>query len=175
MILYHGTDAAVIHELRPVSTDREGRKIAYLTDNFAYSLFYLRDREIDFVTCGVDKHGVVRYDEKFPDQLRVIYAGRSGWIYEAEADAQPTKTNGIFVCTQAAPVVRAQYIADAYEAICAEIERGHVVLKRFEDLTAQERALNDMGVRMELARDLSPAKRAFFLKHFPNIEKSSVD
>lgn len=59
MKLYHGTTVSGLDTLRTKSCDREGNEVLYLTDNWAYSLFYIRERELDFVTCGVGDGGVV--------------------------------------------------------------------------------------------------------------------
>ncbi len=57
------------------------KPVVYFTPNRAYALFYIRDREINWVTCGVKEDGVIRYDERFPDQLKTIYQGVSGYVY----------------------------------------------------------------------------------------------
>ena len=56
-VFYHGSAAAGIATLET----RGEKHVVYLTDNRAYALFYLRDPQIDFVTCGVTRDGTVRY------------------------------------------------------------------------------------------------------------------
>lgn len=169
MKLYHGTDVSGLEILRANSRDREGRPVLYLTDHFSYSLFYIRDREIDFVTCGVRDGGVIHYDEKFPDQLEILYRGRSGWVYEVDVDAEPTRTKGIYVVRKDAPVSRVYRIPDALTAIRDEIGKGRIQLLRYEDLTAEQRHLNREGmIRYFLSgRKLSPEKEQFHRQHFP--------
>lgn len=74
MLLYHGSAAGGLTRLT-------GQPCVYLTPYPCYALCYIRDPNVNYVTCGVDKDGVVRYDENFPEQLRTLYAGRSGWLY----------------------------------------------------------------------------------------------
>ncbi len=168
MRLFHGTTEENIERLEPVSKDREGKPVAFLTDVFAYSLFYIRDREIDFVTCGVRTGGKVHYDEKFPDQLRVLYAGRAGWVYEAEAQAEKHTINGIWLCRESCAVVKKHFVADAYEAIMKEIEKGNVEVRRYEDATEEEKALDREGMVLKLRgmRNMSEKCATFYREHF---------
>ena len=169
MRLYHGTTAGGLDILCANSYDRNGNPVLYLTDNRAYSLFYIRDRVVDFVTCGVGIDGVVHYDEKIPNQLELLYQGKSGYIYELEADAQPTNTNGIYVISQNLQIVKSAYIPDVYDAICAEISKGNVGVVHYEELTEEQRQLNEEGMyRWFLAEQgMHPVKRAFLQAHFP--------
>ena len=57
-MMYHGSAAAGIQTLQA----RGEKRVVYLTDNYVYALFYLRDPQIDFVTCGVTRDGTVCYD-----------------------------------------------------------------------------------------------------------------
>lgn len=169
MRLYHGTTEAGIETLRVNSRDQQGNPALYLTDNRAYGLFYIRDREIDFVTCGVDEKGTVHYDEKLKDQLKTLYQGRSGYIYTTEQDAQASKTNGIYMCREQAKVTNAEYIPDVYEAILQEIEMGHVDLLLYENLTEEQRMLNHHGiVHMIKSLPMNPRKEAFIREFFPD-------
>ena len=149
--------------------DQAGNPILYLTDNWAYSLFYIRDREIDFVTCGVREGGIVHFDERFPRQLETLYNGMSGWIYEVEADAKPTKIKGIYVLRDGAKVTGKWYIPDALGAIREEIEKGTVHFLAYEDLTQAQKQQNREGMtRWFLTNgDKNTKKTEFFRQHFP--------
>ncbi len=172
MRFYHGTTQSGLTELHPAGENRP----LYLTDSFAYSLFYLRDREIDFVTCGVGPDGKVRYDEKFPDQLRILYQNRSGWVYEAEADAEPGRVSGIFTTPHAVSTLSARFIPDVYQAILDEIERGNVILLSYDETTPEQRQLNQQGIaHMLQTMPNMPEKRLDFLReHFPDAWNSTL-
>ena len=89
---YHGITTPGITELW-------AKPIVYLTPNRAYALFYIMDKNINWVTCGVKEDGVVHYDEQFPNQLEKLYGGKSGFIYKSN-DAElftPGKSRGIVV------------------------------------------------------------------------------
>ena len=83
MTFYHGSIIPGITELGTNSLMHDESKtiIVYLTPNRAYVLFYIRDLEINHVTCGVTDEGFIRYDEQFPDQLEKIYKGVNGYLY----------------------------------------------------------------------------------------------
>lgn len=169
MQLFHGTTEAGIEILRAESHDKQGNAVVYLTDNWTYSLFYIRDRKIDFVTCGVDEQGIVHYDEKFKDQLKILYQGRPGYIYATEQDAQPSRINGIYTVQGQVKVTNAEYVPDVYEAIQREIELGHVELLLYEALTEEQKLLNHQGiVHMIDHVSMNPEKEAFVREYFPD-------
>lgn len=168
MKLYHGTTVAGIDTLRVNSHDREGRPVLYLTDNLPYSLFYIRDREIDFVTCGVGRDGIVRYDEKFPNQLKLLYQGRAGYVYEVEVLTESGSVPGIWLCREEAKVTTVRYIPDAYETIWKEIQKGTVEFLPYEQLSREQREQNHAGVVDFLRRfPINAAQEAFYREHFP--------
>ena len=169
MRLYHGTTVKGLDILRANSRDKNGNPVLYLTDNRAYSLFYIREREIDFVTCGVGAEGIVHYDEKIPNQLELLYQGKTGYVYEVEADAEPTKINGIYVTSQDTKITAVTYIPEAYGAICNEIRKGNVEILHYEELTEEQRRLNEEGIRRWLQSEqrMHPKKEMFLRTHFP--------
>lgn len=169
MKLYHGTTIPGLEVLKANSCDRDGNRVLYLTDNYPYSLFYIRDREIDFVTCGVWEGGIVHYDEKFRDQLKILYQGMSGWVYEVEADAEPTKIRGIYVVQGDVAVTGAVHIPDALEAIRSEIAKGSVHFLPYEELSDSQKEMNHEGmVRLfHSGSNRNPRKEAFLREHFP--------
>jgi len=144
MQYYHGSPVAGITALVPPPG-----KTLYLTNNRAYALFYIRDLDVNWVTCGVAPDGAVHYDEQFPGQLRALYAGRSGWLYICEADALFVQGTSpwIVTCVHTVPVTSAEHIPDAHAAILREIGLGAVRVKRYEDKTpAQKQDIFEMMV-----------------------------
>ena len=175
MIFYHGTELANLESLRPNSLDKQGKPCLYLTDNRAYSIFYLRDRKIDFVTCGVGPDGKVHYDEKFPDQLKILYQGRSGYIYALDTQAEQTGIRGVWTCREEVRVRSFTFIPDVYQAILDEIEKGTVAFLPFEQLREEQLENNHEGaVRMFLSgKKMNPEKEAFYREHFPKAWEES--
>ena len=162
---YHGSPVAGIETLAP----QPGGPL-YLTNNRAYALFYIRDMEINWVTCGV-RGGVVVYDEQFPDQLRTLYAGRGGWLYACENDGfAPGNSPWIVLADKAVPVAAAEFIPDAYEAILREIDAGTVRVDRYESKTPQQlREYNEHLSRTILENRLGAdtPKARFIKQYFP--------
>ena len=169
MKLYHATTVPGLDVLKANSHDRDGKPVLYLTDNFSYSLFYIRDREIDFVTCGVREGGIVHYDEKFPHQLETLYEGLSGYVYEVEAEAEATKIKGIYVARGDLTVAGSIQIPDALRAIREEIGKGNVCFLRYESLTEEQKKLNFDGLVQWFASEttMNPRKINFLREHFP--------
>ena len=84
-ILYHASNIGNLTEIKPLSKlHASGETVAYFTPIRAYALFYLRDMEINHVTCSVNKDDVVVYHEQFSNQLKTLYQGRSGYLYICE-------------------------------------------------------------------------------------------
>ena len=143
MLCYHGSPVAGINTLTPPP----GGPL-YLTNNRAYAMFYIRDMEINWVTCGV-RDGVVVYDELFPDQLRTLYAGRGGWLYASENDGfAPGNSPWIVLADKAVPVVVVEYISDAYEAILREIDAGTVRVDSYDPPPACVLAEDGNGINL---------------------------
>ena len=161
MLLYHGSAAGGLTRLT-------GQPCVYLTPYPCYALCYIRDPNVNYVTCGVDKDGVVRYDENFPEQLRTLYAGRSGWLYRCgEGDGAPIQTSQTPVDVQAA-----QYIPDVYAALLRFEEAGELAVNRWEARSeADRRAVWEMTVRSVCKNgylDTATEKAAFYRRHFPS-------
>ncbi|MDR0287310.1 MAG: hypothetical protein LBI03_06380 [Clostridiales bacterium] len=69
-LFYHASNIENLSELLPLSTMRgTGEKVCFFTTTRAYAFFYLRDMDINYVTCGVHDNGIVIYEEQFPNQL----------------------------------------------------------------------------------------------------------
>jgi len=167
MPYYHGSPVAGIQALAPPPGG-----VIYLTNCRAYALFYIRNLEVNHVTCGVARDGAVEYDEQFPGQLRAHYAGRGGWLYACDGeDFTQGHSPWIVKADRAVNVASADYIPDAHEAIAREIEVGAVRVKRYEDKTqAQKRDITEMTAWVILRDGYLEAgtpKSRFYERSFP--------
>ncbi len=173
-IYYHGTTEELT-VLNAVSKDHADAQnsVIYLTPNRAYALFYIRDREINWVTCGVKEDGVIRYDERFPDQLKTIYQGVSGYLYTCEDNGLfvASKTREIWICNQSVSITGREFISDVYDEILKCEKSGLVNIRRYETLPEDDKQdVFDMMVHLIFKNDWvnSISKKAvFFQKHFP--------
>jgi len=167
MPYYHGTPIANLKTLMPPPGG-----VIYLTNCRAYALFYIRDLEVNHVTCGVAEDGAVVYDEQFPGQLRTHYAGRCGWLYTCGVDGlAPGSSSWIVTADRSVTVASAQFIPDACEAILREVAAGAVRVKRWEDKTqAQKREITEMVAWVILRNGYLGAgtpKAYFYARSFP--------
>jgi hypothetical protein len=173
-LFYHGTTEE-LSELNAISIDHADthNSVIYLTPNRAYALFYIRDREINWVTCGVREDGVIRYDERFPDQLKTIYQGVSGYIYSCEDNGSfiASETRDIWTCNQPITISGREFITDTYDEIMKYKKSGLVNVRRYETLPEEEKKdVFDMMANLIFKNDWvnSTSKKAtFFRQHFP--------
>ncbi|HBL84396.1 MAG: hypothetical protein A2Y17_04790 [Clostridiales bacterium GWF2_38_85] len=176
MTFYHGSSIAGIAEIGAKSeiNEREKAPVVYLTPNRAYALFYIRDLEVNFVTCGVTAAGYIRYDERFPDQLRMLYKGKSGYLYKCgeSTDFKTTSTRGVWVTKNPVLVEGVEYIPDVYEEILKYEATGEVRVIRFETLTdGQKQDIFDMLVNYIYKNDMInqfTRKAEFYRNNFPD-------
>jgi len=141
---YHASNIKDLNVLMPISQlHGSDDKVCYLTTVRAYALFYLRDMELDFVTCGMSGDGIVIYDEKFQGQLEALYRGRSGYLYVCENNGQiEMKRKGIWASSSSVTVLNAEYIEDVYDAILEAERNGEAVIIRYESLSDEKKLEN---------------------------------
>ena len=165
---YHGTTMPGITELK-------ANPIVYLTPNRAYALFYIIDKNVNWVTCGVkDNDGKVHYDERFPNQLEKLYNGKSGYLYRCN-DAEGLtlgKSRDIVVSQSPVAVAGYEFIPDVYHEILKYEKTGAVVVKRYENLTDTEKKdVFDMMLNYIYKNDLlaeKGTKAEFIRENFPD-------
>lgn len=171
---YHASNTGNIRQLLPLSTlHSSGDKVCYLTPLRTYALFYLRDRAINHVTCGVSDNGIAVYHEQFPDQLRKSYQHRSGYLYTCENSDNIIKahTNGVWAAYKPITVTSEEYIEEAYTEILAAEGRGEVQVIRYESISDEKKReitvmMKNLIIRKNLLHSSSPAAR-FFAENFP--------
>ena len=92
--LYHGS---IIRGLKLILANAkshvDGSPVAYFTTDRVYALICCRSREENFVTMGI-KDGIQHYYERFPDQLKIMYDGKEGFLYRPISNVNLTNTNG---------------------------------------------------------------------------------
>ena len=117
---YHGSVNPNLEHLDIISKCNENPNIkcAYITDNYAYSLFYIRDMDINIVTAWVNQNGIACYEEQFENQLEIMYQNRSGYIYECgnENNFIKSSTNGIYYSTSPIYFNNRIYVENAFES-----------------------------------------------------------
>jgi len=166
--LYHGTIARGLREIIP----RE-HSVVYLTPNYAYALFYIVDKDINWITCGVKENGIVQYEEQFPNQLQTIYKGNNGSLYTMiSTDAMESTANAAIWTAKKPVAVHAEaHIADVYAALLEEEQAGNIVVNRYADAANnRKREIHEMMVRYIHKSNLteqSTKKSRFIRDNFP--------
>ena len=173
MTLYHGSPIANITELgtRSITHDETKSSAVYLTPNRAYALFYIRDLDINYVTCGVTEEGYIRYDERFSGQLKTLYSGRSGYLYCVSGSFEQTSTRDVWVSKNPVVIESVEYISDVYEEILKFEAIGQVKVNRYENLTYKDKQdVYDMIVNSLYKSgmtDKNTPKAYFYRDNFP--------
>lgn len=177
--LYHGSITPGITTLEVRSrlhgTDK---RVVYLTDSIPYALFYIWDSahnglRAKYVTGGF-RGGQAFYEEQFPDQLRTLYEGVSGWLYRIPftADTHPVEgREGLFYREGSANVGEAVFIPDVYAELLKYEAANELRILRYSDHTAERKAeLTTMlaeGIRRSGYFENDPEQKAFMQRHFP--------
>lgn len=179
MILYHGSFAADICYLEPRSKlhGSENEKVVYLSGSIPYALVYIWDSQKTnysrkYVTCAL-KEGIVHYEEMFPDQLRELYEGVSGYLYFVEQTADmkhmPKTHEDMFYCTSPVKVQKTIFIPDVYKEILHYEEEGLFKISGFNGATKEvqaeriERTAKWIEMCNFMDADLDQAR---FMKHY---------
>jgi len=87
MLFYHASNIEGLREILPLSESKNKEdkdKVAYFTTVRLCAPSYLRDMEVNHVTIGIGDDNEPECLEFFPDQLRIMYQGRSGYLYTCE-------------------------------------------------------------------------------------------
>lgn len=148
--------------------------MAYFTLDRVYALVCCRDRTENFVTMGPDRDGVQHYLERFPDQLKILYQGREGFLYVPICERGLIRTKGnSFESREDVAVVLQEYIPDVYTAILDEERVGHVIIHRYHEIDPQKQRETALYIRDHM-EDEGADKRAFYIKHFSPLWEQDV-
>ena len=128
MIYYHASPTGGLQMLEPRKSPYFDKPTQVcLTSLRAMALFYLiRNYEYAY---GYTRQGKLYFDDPFPNALKKLYAGKSGWLYICEdGDYKKTEIPNEFVSAQPVRITGAEYIPDAYEAFLREQAAGNIQL-----------------------------------------------
>ena len=135
-MLYHGTTIGGLYIIKAnANSHTSGKKVAYFTEDRCYALICCRDKSENFVTMGLNKEGKQHYYERFPDQLKILYSGRKGYIYFTEEAADLKNTKGhTWESEIDVPVHRYEAVDDVYSEILKEEEMGNIVIHSYPNI-----------------------------------------
>lgn len=144
MQLFHGSRTGGIEVLEPRLADHD-RPYVYMTTNKIVALFYLCnavEKPYYWFPYGFNQDGVPVYHEIYPNALREVSEGVRGYIYEVDADENqviPFKNIPVArLATEPIAVAKCTPVEDAYKLLTEYVERGELVIDRFEDKTPEQ-------------------------------------
>lgn len=185
-IYYHGSHTSGIRELEARSLlHNTDEKIVYLTDNIPYALLYVWDADhnkcIAKHVTGWTKNDIAYYEEQFPNQLRTLYQGVSGYLYcipeRADIKAVENREN-MYYCNNNVSVSSAIYICDVYNELLKYEAEGKFVVARYNDQSAKrQEELIDFTAKGILRQNFyteNEQKQIFMKKHFADAWKRAV-
>ena len=170
-LFYHGSVIGGLDTiLANAKSHIDGSKVAYFTTDRVYALVCCRSRQENFVTMGPDRNGIQHYFERFPDQLKTMYEGKEGFIYQPVSSVNLKNTKGhTWESSVDVPVVLAEHIPNVYAEILREEAAGNVIVHRYAEIDPAEQKLNANYIRDHLDDPLFKEYRAFLIRHFSSL------
>ena len=167
-LIYHGSVFAGLDViLANAKSHVDDNKVAYFTTDRVYALVCCRTQEENFVTMG-PKDGVQHYFERFPDQLKTMYDGREGFIYQPVSAQGLKKGKGnSWVSTVDVPVTLLEHIPNVYPEILKEEAAGNVIIHRYDEIDPEEQKMHANYLRDHL--DDCGLYKDFVIKHFSSL------
>ena len=165
---YHGTIFGGLDRiLANANSHVDGGKVAYFTTDRVYALVCCRSRSENFVTMGPDSNGKQHYFERFPNQLKTLYQGREGFLYQPLSAEGLKNTKGhTWESAVDVPVVQRERIQDVYAEILREEELGRVIIHRYDEIDPQEQKLHANYIRDHLSDEVYSMCRDFLCRNF---------
>lgn len=170
-LFYHGS---IIRGLDTILANAkshiDGSKVAYFTTDRVYALVCCRSRQENFVTMGPDRNGIQHYFERFPDQLKTMYEGKEGFLYQPISTATLTNTKGhTWEIPVNVPVVLVEHIPNVYAEILREEAAGNVIVHRYAEIDPDEQKLHANYTRDHLDDPIYTEYREFLIQHFSSL------
>ena len=171
MTYYHCSPAAGLTLLRPgkpKAFDKPPR--VYMTTLLPMALMYsVQNYEY---TYGYTKDGQIHFDEYFPNELEILYRGKSANLYVcAPAAVETTQIPNEAVSTQDVPILSETVIPDAYEALLEQERLGTLVIRRYHELPDRmlewiRKAETDVIRKHDLLNNPGPMAD-YYREHYP--------
>ncbi len=167
VFFYHGSVIGGLDTiLANAKSHIDGSRVAYFTTDRVYALVCCRSWQDNFVTMG-PRNGVQHYFERFPDQLKVMYDGKEGFLYRPTSSANLKNTKGhTWENSEDVPVILWEHIANVYAEIIKEETAGHVIIHRYAEIDPDEQKMHANYIRDHLNDPECAAYRDFLYRHF---------
>ncbi len=126
MKLWHGSPISGITTLTPHAA--EHGDAVFLTDSETLAAIYAHTNHVWYTYTFLE--GKLVYDEVFPDQLRRLYEGQPGYVYEVDGEAKQHEKMPWVYMAGAVDVAGCRYIPDLYEHLLSEEKAGRLAVRR---------------------------------------------
>lgn len=145
MTLYHGSNTADIKILKPNQADHD-RPYVYMSTIDVVATFYLCnavERPYYWFPYGFERNSSVPiYHELYPNALKEVSEGVSGYIYEVHAEECQVIPFKNIPCarlaTEPVKVKNSVRVENAYDLFMEYEKQGKMKIARFEDKTMQQ-------------------------------------
>lgn len=166
-MLYHGTVIGGLSVIKAnAKSHMSGGDVAYFTEDRCYALVSCRSRNENFVTMGLQDDGKQHYYERFPDQLKILYGGRQGYLYLTETTAGLKHTKGhTWESGKDVAVERCEIIDDVYDELLKEVEKDNMIFHRYSEIDPAEQKMHADYIREHADADGEEMRR-FYIAHF---------
>ena len=171
-IFYHGSIKDNLTQLDIISKCNEEpeKKCAYITDNYYYALFYLRNLDINVVTAWVDEDNIVHYEEQFKNQLKVIYNKTQGFVYSCKEKNFTKSKNGIFYSLTPINLDQKLFIKNVYNEITLGINNKKIIVTKFDDASPERLKMLYMAIAQKILQynffQNNRNKQKFYKKYY---------
>ena len=188
MRLYHGSRTGGIEVLEPRIADH-GQPYIYFSTIEAVAALYLCnavERPYYWFPYGFrrDQPDVPVYDELYPNALREVSEGVSGWIYYADVEEDQVLPFKNIPCARlSVEPVRVDgviEVPDAYGLLRDYEARGKLVIGRYEEKTQRElqwyaRTIRDYMAQKQMHLTPECAYARFIRRKFPDVWKQFIE
>ena len=145
MVLYHGSNIANIKVLRPNQADHD-RPYVYMTTIDVIAAFYLCnavERPYYWFPYGFEGgSNIPVYHELYPNALKEVSEGVSGYIYEVLAEENQIIPFNNIPCarlaTEPIEVMKCTKVENAYALFMEYVKQGKMKVSHFEDKSEQQ-------------------------------------
>lgn len=179
MRLYHGSRVGRIKVLEPRQADHD-RPYVYMTTLDVVAAFYLCnavEKPYYWFPYGfAPGSDIPVYHELYPNALKEVSEGVSGFIYEVEAQENQVIPFPNIPCARLATkpieVEHCTEVVDAYELFMEYIQLGKMQVRRYGDKTERERnwwysSIEDYLAEKKMADTPNCSYAMFVKKKFP--------
>ena len=188
---YHASQTKDITVLEP-KVSNHNKPLVYFSNKKENTLVYLsnavekfcKENNFDYdgiwstwASYGFTKDGRLEIQEYYPNATYETYKGTSGYIYYVEDIPGIQKQEDIpnaFITDKKVKVFDCEYIEDAYEKICDEIQKGNITLVKYEDFIKQKKDWLYKIIQKEYDEATDhPEYRYFLINKFTFIKKTT--